>query len=78
MTILNTVKTKKTNKSIIPYRHLGVGVGDPVEAGGGLGAVEADGEEDLLVLLHCRKDLGVQVTRPLKGINFIILSSHRS
>ena len=42
-------------------RHLGVGVRNRAEAGGRLGRMQADGEEDLLVLLHGGVDLGGQV-----------------
>lgn len=38
-------------------RHGGIGVGDGAEAGGRLGRVQPDGEEDVLVLLHGGVDL---------------------
>ena len=47
------------------HRHLGVRIHDGVETGRRLGAVQPDGEEHLLVLLHGGKDLAVQVVGAL-------------
>ena len=59
--------------SSLTHRHLRIRVCDRVEAGGRLGTVQPDGEEDLLVLLHGGEDLGVQVAGSLQSGNMSYL-----
>ena len=42
-------------------RHLRIWIRDGTQAGGALGAMQADGEKDFFVLLHSGHDLAVQV-----------------